>query len=161
MRGLIICALASLALVGCDEPTPQEVAAREGQHRAQAAINNSAANSEQDNIERRIRLTSQPGLLGYIVLLNETGQPILYTSIKGKVTSSGKRLTRPYNAGGNPSPSDEGAWGSSDPYIYFWTSDDQYMQWNGNYLYSNSPIRLATEPLVVSIGAPAQPEPSS
>jgi hypothetical protein len=153
-------------------PTAQEARAQDGARRAQAALSNTTDNSEQDNIERRIRLTSQPGLIGYIVLMNQAGQPIMYTSVKGKVTSSGKRLTAPVRDWGggmnnaipygtlDVAPSDEGTWGSSDAYIYFWTVDGQYIQWKGDYLYSNSPIRLAVQPLVVNIGTPAQPEPT-
>lgn len=167
----IIASALLLSACGVSAPTAQEQRAEIGAQRAQAALGNSNSNSEQDNIERRIRLTSRPGLIGFIVLLNQAGQPIMYTTVKGKITSSGKRLTPPvkdWGKGANNiplgtldvAPSDEGTWGSSDPYIYFWTQDDQYMQWKGDYLYSNSPIRLATQPLVVSIGAPAQAEPA-
>jgi hypothetical protein len=166
--GIIAAVAIALTLTGCGDspPTARQLQASNGAKRAEAAIANSGSNAEQDNIDRRLRLTSQPGLLGFIVLMNEAGQPVMYTGVKGKVTSSGKRLSKPYEAvccdgAYRPAPSDEGAWGSSDEYIYFWTTDGQYMQWNGKYLYSNSPIRLATEPLVVSIGAPAQPEPNN
>ncbi len=119
-------------------------------------------NAEIDNIKRRLEITSSPGKIGYVVLLNEAGQPILYTSVKGKLTSGSKRLTRPMElihgdrgqAYGDflaPGPSDEGTYGSSSPYIYFWTHEDRYVQWSGDYLYSDQPIRLRVEPLVVNI----------
>ena len=119
-------------------------------------------NAEIDNIKRRLEITSSPGKIGYIVLLNEAGQPILYTSVKGKVTSGSKRLTRPTElVGGNdhggsrdyvmPGPSDEGTYGSSSPYIYFWTHEDRYVQWSGDYLYSDQPVRLRVKPLVINI----------
>lgn len=162
-RTLLLCVSGiALSLTGCGEETAREQQANRGAARAQQVIEDISSNAEQDNIERRLRLTSQPGLLGFIVLLNESGQPILYTGVKGKVTSSGKRLTSPEiisNSMIRAGPSDEGTFGSSDPYVYFWTSDGQYMQWNGKYLYSNSPIRLRVEPLVVSLGEPAAPEP--
>jgi hypothetical protein len=160
----------SLALASCGEEklTQRDIQAKQAEERANSLT--FSDNAEIDNIERRIRLTSQPGLIGYIVLLNEAGQPIFYGSVEGKVSSSGKRLNPPdkmrrYEAGAvistsvGPAPSDEGTWGSSDPYIYFWTSDGQYMQWNGRYLYSNSPIRLSVEPLIVNLGTPTAPEP--
>ena len=121
-----------------------------------------ADNAEIDNIKRRLQLTANPGLQGFIVLLNETGQPILYEGVHGKITSGSKRLTDPsqLKSAGNgnggwsiavaPGPSDEGTFGASDSYIYYWNQQDQYRQWNGKYLYSDKPIRLRVEPLVIT-----------
>jgi len=99
------------------------------------------------------------------------GQPVIYTTVKGKVTSGGKRLTAPFQEtaltrGGvgevsssdfTDAPSDEGTWGSSNPYIYFWTTEGQYIQWSGNYLYSDKPFRLNSTPSVVLV----QPVPAN
>lgn len=120
-------------------------------------------NAEIDNIKRRLELTSSPDLLGYVVLLNDAGQPIEYTTVKGKLTSGGKRLTAPqelrrlyagdsgYSYETVDSPSDEGTYGHSGDYIYFWDQNGAYHQWNGTYLYSDQPIRLSVAPLVVSV----------
>jgi len=55
------------------------------------------------------------------------------------------------NANGDDcEPSDEGTFGSSDAYVYWWTEEDQYYQWSGKYLYSDKPFRLAIEPLVIT-----------
>jgi len=94
--------------------------------------------------------------------MNDAGQPIMYTGIVGKITSSGKRLTAPVQKWRvdcgqycdetiNEAPSDEGTWGSSSPYIYFWTTTGQYMQWSGTYLYSDQPFRTTVEPLVIAV----------
>jgi hypothetical protein len=48
-------------------------------------------------------------------------------------------------------PSDEGTYGSSNPYIFYWTVNGEYRQWSGAYLYSDKPIRLRVEPLVVNV----------
>lgn len=120
-----------------------------------------SANSEIENIKRRLELTSNPEQIGFVLLLNDMGQPIMYTSVKGKVTSGGKRLTSPEKVWGplscgqycdqtlGPAPSDEGTWGSSDPYVYFWTTNGQYIQWNGSYLYSDQPFRINSTALVI------------
>jgi hypothetical protein len=161
---------ATLALSACGPGAVPTNKDRQADKAAEAAATiDFTANAEIDNIAARHRLTSRPGAIGYIILMNQSGQIVFYGSVRGKVTSSGKRLTPPdqmrrypsllndvdtYAVG--PAPSDEGTWGSSDPYIYFWTTDGQYMQWNGSYLYSNSPIRLSVQPLVVSMGAPSE-----
>lgn len=152
--------LAVCTLVGCnqDDLTP---AKKVQAARAQEAANsiNFSENAEIDNIKRRLELTSKVGLIGYVVLFNDMGQPVLYTGIKGKVTSGGKRLTKPdrfegtANSGGvvRQAPSDEGTYGSSGEYVFFWTTEDQFIQWNGRYLWSDKPVRLSVQPMVVTV----------
>jgi len=167
LKTLVIAGLASLSLLvaGCVEDTPQAASQKTTQAaKAKAAAESVkiASNAEIENIKKRLELTSKPGLLGYITLLNEAGQPIYYTSVKGKVTSGSKRLTPKvkrwkidrgeWNGSTlGPAPSDEGTWGSSSPYIYFWTPGGQYFQWSGKYLYSDRPMRLRVDPLVINV----------
>ena len=147
----------ALFLSACSEvsSTPQKVTQSQ---KAAAAANSIqfSENSEIENITRRLKLTSNPGQIGFILLMNEMGQPVMYSSVKGKITSGSKRLTSPEKhelVGGDyelaTAPSDEGTYGSSDPYIYFWDTNGQYVQWNGKYLYSDKPIRVRIEPLVI------------
>lgn len=159
---------ASFALVACgpdtaSQPNAKTEAAKRGAEMANQALAG-GNNAEQDNIARRLKLTSNPGASGYVLLLNQAGQPIMYTTVKGKITSGSKRLTSPdmprrVDCGqycteelGN-APSDEGTFGSSDPYIFFWTQEGQYIQWNGSYLYSDKPFRTNIQPLVVKVEA--------
>lgn len=164
MKKLLSVAALSALLVGCVEEkrvSTKTDQARKAQQAAETLV--FSENAEIENIKRRLELTSKPGALGFILLLNEAGQPILYAGVKGKVTSGGKRLTPPVqlwnnSSGGNsrrvvgPAPSDEGTWGSSSEYIYFWTVEGQYYQWSGRYLYSDKPFRLSVEPLVIELG---------
>jgi hypothetical protein len=160
-------AVVLLGLVGCngdDEP----VQAKNVQAERAKQVANSITfteNAEIDNIKKRLELTANPGLLGYVVLLNEMGQPIMYTAVKGKITSGGKRLTEPdriqdygYGQHGGSvvrsASSDEGTYGSSGEYVFFWTPGGQYIQWNGKFLYSDKPFRLTTEPLVLDVNKP-------
>lgn len=164
-KAIFILATFSAVTFGCSRPAPpskKEVAAKRGEAMAEQALGN-GNNAEQQNIKKRLKLTTQPGLIGYVVLLNEMGTPVLYTTVKGKITSGSKRLTQPQMfkrgvGGGGYSadfvvdgPSDEGTWGRSSPYIYFWDTNDRYFQWSGEYLYSDQPIRLNEEPLVITI----------
>ena len=47
-------------------------------------------------------------------------------------------------------PSDEGTYGSSNPYVYFWTPGGQYIQTSMEYVYSDKPFRLSEEPIMVT-----------
>lgn len=152
----------TITLSACEPPPSKPVPAKQ----SEAAKNQAAAdsivftdNAERDNILKRIQLTSNPGQIGYIALTNMAGRPVAYYGVKGKVTSSGKRLTAPWQAirtdcgqhycdGFVDAPSDDGTWGSSDAYIYFWTTDGQYVQWSGDYIYSDQPFRLTEAPLI-------------
>lgn len=167
MKKLVILAAISLGLAvaacqpGQTQPTQKNVQAE----KARAAANSITFtdNAEIDNIKNRIELTSKPGIIGFVILLNESGQPIMYEGVRGKITSGSKRLTDPatikYAGNGNggstmavvPSPSDEGTHGSSGEYIFYWNSEGSYRQWNGKYLYSDKPFRLKVEPLVVTV----------
>jgi hypothetical protein len=162
---LAVAAIASLGLAACGEVPVNETAKDVQAQRAAAAANSIqfTENAEIENIKRRLELTSNPGQIGFVLLMNEMGQPVAYMSVKGKVTSGGKRLTMPQvvkcleyigNSGCTwtvtGGPSDEGTYGHSAEYVYFWTTEGQYVQWNGKYLYSDKPLRTSVPPLVVN-----------
>ena len=165
-----------IAVIGCCAGCDRSKASvstknNQSQKAAQAAQSISfTENAEIDNIKSRLELTSDPGLTGFVLLMNEAGQPIMYTGVKGKITSGGKRLTAPFqchrskgratpeDCASSPefaqktvAPSDEGTWGHSNPYVYFWTTTGQYVQWNGKYLYSDKPFRTKVDPLVIAV----------
>ncbi|MDE2471848.1 MAG: hypothetical protein KGL35_24770 [Bradyrhizobium sp.] len=154
-----------LCLGGCDEQVTSNKTVQQTKAAEAAKSINFAENAEIDNIKRRLQLTADPGKYGFILLLNQAGQPILYEGVKGKVTSSGKRLTEPdrissgWGSNGQAvlraGASDEGPWGSSSAYLFYWNTEGVYRQWDGGYLYSDQPIRLRVEPLVVSVQSAA------
>lgn len=151
----------ALFLFACDA-APQTKKATQADKAKEAANSITfVSNAEIDNIKKRLELTSNPGLLGFVLLMNEMGQPVAYYGVTGKITSGGKRLTpnqkkvrcdkgeRTGDCIVN-AESDEGTHGSSAPYVFFWTTDGQYVQWNGKYLYSDKPFRITVDPIVVS-----------
>ena len=165
MRKISIALIATSALLlSACEPNAQPAQTNKNQQAVKAAeAANSiqfSENSEIDNIKARLELTSNPGQIGFVLLLNEMGKPVMYTSVKGKITSGGKRLTpaeqtRKADCGEwscdqlVEAPSDEGTYGSSNPYIFFWTVDGQYIQWSGKYLYSDKPFRIEDPTIVI------------
>lgn len=168
MRKLMIVA-ACVSLAACSEKPgagaqdAKQNQAAKGAALAQGVLQSSSRNAEQENIAARLKLTMNPGQIGFILLMNQAGQPIAYYGVKGKLTSGSKRLTAPQirqrldcgqycNEALGDGPSDEGTYGSSDPYVYFWTTDGQYIQWNGAYLYSDKPFRTRVAPLVIAVG---------
>lgn len=170
MRRLLLATVLALPMAACIEESPAAPDNRAQQSRAASQAAASVqfnANAEIDNIKRRLELTANPTLLGYILLMNEAGQPIIYEGVRGKVTTSGSRLTAPdrierRSGGANSAdsqavvraPSDTGTYDTgTTQFIYYWTTSGQYRQWSGHYLYSDKPIRLRVEPLVINTTA--------
>lgn len=173
MTTIALCAVLSVGLMGNDcTPQQSEISNKVHQsEKAQAAAQSIhfTENAEIENIKKRLELTSQPGLIGYIAIINKVGQVVLYTPVKGKVTSGKKRLTRDFafvrcSQGGNSgdcqvkAPSDEGTYGESGDYIFFWTPGDQYFQTDLGFVYSDKPMRLTIEPLLSLSGVTVTPK---
>ena len=162
--GIALVATSALLLAACEPNAPANPAKTTQAQKAAEAANSIqfSENAEIDNIKRRLELTSNPGQIGFVLLLNEMGKPVMYTSVKGKITSGNKRLTSPQevrclevaeSVGCSQqmveAPPDEGTYGSSNPYIFFWTADGQYIQWSGKYLYSDKPFRIEDPTIVI------------
>ena len=98
---------------------------------------------EQNAIIDRLTEDNKPGSIKHLYIISSySGQVIMYSTVKGKVTSSGKRLSpAKIDAGDsfyipdvsgssgnrcytNELLSDDGTYGSSSEYIYWWDSKD-------------------------------------
>lgn len=120
---------------------------------------------EQRNIADRLRMDNQPGSIKHLYVISPySGQCLLYSTVKGKVTSSGKRLTPStvvvgasgeYRLSGFDGPSgtttnevlqDDGAYGSSAEYIYWWDSRGKYHQ---HFFTGGQIIHVSDEPMPV------------
>ena len=100
---------------------------------------------EQQNVKNRLLTDNRIGAIKHIYIISPySGKILLYSTVKGKVTSSGKRLTptsisddgisKPQVKIGNNHYDtnevlqDDGTYGSSDPYIFWWDSKGIYHQ---------------------------------
>lgn len=126
---------------------------------------------EQRNIQKRLKEDSNPGAIKHLYFISTfSGDVILYSTVKGKVTSSGKRLTPyqvcatdgewvggshqgfPITIGGRTYRTgevlqDDGTYGHSIPYIYWWDAQDRYHQ---EFLVGGFMVHLTDQPLVVN-----------
>lgn len=114
---------------------------------------------ERKAISKRLVMFEDENKVSYIYLIS-FGKVMAFYTIKGKVTSGTKRLTTNekivqndnYQAGNYSvveSPSLDGTYGGSDAYVFFWTTDDTYVQWNGEYMVCDKPLKLATQPELI------------
>lgn len=136
---------------------------------------------ERRNLVERLLRFNQPEKIGYVYLMTQTGETIGFFTIKGKVSSLQSQLTTasqvtyicqpkpflPANADINrvdnqvcdwattQSPSDDGSYGENETGIFFFTTEDVYVSWNGIYLYSDAPMNIndVTHKITVPDGA--------
>lgn len=130
---------------------------------ASVPMNSKGRTVEQQNIDDRIKVTTDPTKVMWIHLISLDGKIIQRMPVRNKVTSSGKRL-EPKQAGngpysGVPMPGQrdaqfttdefiqpDGTFGDSDPYIYWFDPTGRYHQWGTagglGYLLTDYPINL-------------------
>lgn len=153
-------------LVGCSKP--QQVTSAAGVKMVTAAdeikLNSNGKSVEQQNVLDRIKADNMPGALKHLYIVSSySGQCILYSPVKGKVTSSGKRLSPSRMASSQvnttdfPSinlngkeyrvdeiPADDGTFGDSIPFLYWFTPDGRYRQ---AYVSGGQMVIVSDEPV--------------
>ena len=86
--------------------------------------------------------------LGYIVLFADNGAVVGRYVVDGKVTSLNSYLTpdSEYYDGGSYSnrwlADVDGSYGENDSGIFFFTTDGNYFEWTGTYLYTDVPVKV-------------------
>jgi len=119
---------------------------------------------EQRNVAQRLKIDNLPGAIKHLYIISPySGQTILYSTVKGKVTSGGKRLTpdklrsqsdsNPFEITiGNRSYytsevlSDDGTYGSSSEYIFWFDAKGLYHQ---HFFTGGQIIHVSEQPLSV------------
>lgn len=117
---------------------------------------------EQHNVAARINIDNQVGAIKHLYVVSAySGQVLIYSTVKGKVTSSGKRLTPDRVEGGNnsfvfkigESPfftnqvlGEDGTYGSSIEYLYWWDAKGVYHQ---HYVTGGQILHISDQPLAV------------
>lgn len=156
-----------LTMNGCSGSNPSTVQEKEQQtveQNQQTLLNRVPApqldtSLERINIKKRLELFNNESKISYIYLI-DYGRVVAYYVVEGKISSGGKRLTtnqKLENGDGVQgtmdfvveSPSLDGTYGRSDSYIFFWTTNSVYVQWGGNYLLSDEPLKITIKPALV------------
>ena len=89
--------------------------------------------------------------LGYVVLFTENGSVVGRFVVDGKVSSLNSFLTPdttyPNSVSSDWLPDVDGSYGENDTGIFFFTPDGKYIEWTGDYLYSDIPFEIS-DPIV-------------
>lgn len=148
-----------LFLTSCLEE--QKSASGVGRAKAEVQLQANGLTVEQENVQKRIQMENMPGSVKHLYLLSAySGEVVLYSTVKGKVTSSGKRLTPtsvdtdgvsglPINLNGVTKWTaevlqDDGTYGSSIEYLYWWDQNGIYHQ---QYVTGGIILHIADQPM--------------
>ncbi len=160
MKKLILITVALLVLSGCDEITKKVQVSDSGIKKTSVKIKTGSdgLSVEQRNVKNRIERDNDIGSYKHLYVISAySGDVLIYSTVKGKVTSSGKRLTNTYKQyigkGGGyvktdvmPAIQDDGTYGSSVNYIYWFDSKDVYHQ---HYISGGQILHISDAPLSV------------
>lgn len=143
---------------GCESPT-----SRSGVNPAEIKIKTGAdgLTTEQRNIKERLTEDNKPGSIKHLYVISAySGQVLIYSTVRGKVTSGGKRLT-PTTVGEGSQFSvrfgenlhythevlqDDGSYGHSMDYLYWWDTKGVYHQ---HYVAGGQIVHVSNQPLSV------------
>lgn len=111
---------------------------------------------ERENINKRTNLWNDKNKVAYIYLVSY-GKVMAFFPIKGKVSSVNSQITNPSqvtwrNSTGAaviPSPAEDGSYGTNGAGIFFFTTDGTYVEWAGEYMLCDKPLKLATPPQII------------
>jgi len=166
-------------IIACDGDAPANPESASGAKQVTVKIptNEKGHTTEQENIARRLMVDNEPGSVKHLYVISAmSGQVLIYSTVKGKVTSSGKRLTPtsvaaiegemvgrdhegvPVVIGGRQHYTsevlqDDGTYGSSIEYLYWWDQRDQYHQHyvSGGQILHVSDKPIATKSIVLNL----------
>lgn len=164
--GLIAVAV-GVMMFGCNE-FPDEAKSSSGVSKAtvKVPVGSDGLTSEQRNIEERLKRDNEPGSIKHLYVISSmTGQVLIYSTVKGKVTSGGKRLTPTSIAANHETTNwnlfpvdingtkywtsevlqDDGAYGSSGEYLFWFDQNNVYHQ----QYASSCIIHISDQPLNV------------
>jgi hypothetical protein len=165
--------LFSLLLIACGAKTPNDtLKSASGVSKAdvQVQTGSDGLTVEQRNVGRRLTEDNKPGSIKHLYVISAySGQVLIYSTVKGKVTSGSKRLTPnsvaatdgrnvdysmmgiPIHIGGRDLRTsevlgDDGTYGSSSEYLFWFDQSDVYHQ---HYPSGGQIIHISDQPIAV------------
>lgn len=120
---------------------------------------------ERENVSKRAQIFNTPDKISYIYLVSY-GKVMAFYTVKGKVSSLQSYMVpteKLIDAQGNPcsydssesfcytvaSPDIDGTYGENVEGIFFFTTEGAYVEWKGEYMMSDQPLKLSTPPALV------------
>ena len=156
--------LSIISLSSCDDNNKTVSSSGATLQEVKITTDNDGWTIEQKNIARRLQIDNTPGSIKHLYIISPySGQTILYSTVKGKVTSSGKRL-KPTTVSDNNTRrlpgiyidkhilktnevlQDDGSYGSSCEYIFWFDQKDSYHQ---HFFTGGQIIHVSDQPMPI------------
>jgi len=159
-RSILIVMIFALVFMGCeprqDYARTEEKRTSENQSKLLSAQPPASLNwsLERENINNRTNRWNDPNKVSYIYLI-DFGKVMAFYTIKGKVSSVNSQITNPMTAPRNrtgiviPSPAEDGSYGENGDAVFFFTTENVYVEWNKGYLLADEALKLSTPPQLV------------
>lgn len=100
------------------------------------------------NLKERYELLDDKNKVGYVYLIDH-GLIFAEYTVRGKVSSLNSQFTNPERETGPrdsrvtiPQAEPDGSYGENPAGIFFWTTDKVYVEWGGNYQYSEQRLEI-------------------
>lgn len=165
MKNIILVLLMAFVFIACDA---RETSSASGVKPASAIVTPGAdgLTIEQKNVSDRLKMDNKPGSIKHLYVISAySGQTLIYSTVRGKVTSSGKRLTPTsvhiekgksahgfkvsfsgHNQWTSEVLQDDGTYGSSVEYLFWWDAQGRYHQ---HYVSGGQVLHVSDQPLAV------------
>lgn len=127
-------------------------------------VPNLQTSQERLNISRRAQLFDSENKISYIYLIS-FGKVMAFYTVKGKVSSLNSYMVPQdklvYGDGTNctgsrqdacysvAAPDLDGSYGQNANGIFFFTTEGAYVEWSGDYMMSDQPLQMSTQPELV------------
>ncbi len=151
---------------GCESSTPTTSSSGVSKVATEVITGSDGLTVEQRNVRDRLVTDNKPGAIKHLYVISAySGQVLIYSTVRGKVTSSGKRLAptsivvggagdfqrQGFSTGiGSTVTSevlqDDGTYGSSVEYVYWWDAKGVYHQ---HYIQGGQIVHISDAPLAV------------
>ena len=164
MRTLVTCSLLAAVVfllvwtAGCNpEPASFLTESKKTEENQQRLINSVQppelqTSLERINIKRRLERINKENMVSYIYLISY-GRVMAYYTVSGKVSSLNSYMTpmEQLVRTNNPnttwfaveSPDQDGSYGKNVDGVFFFSTEGNYVEWRGEYLWSDQPLKLS------------------
>lgn len=122
---------------------------------------------ERENVKKRAELFNTPDKISYIYFVSY-GKVMAFYTVKGKVSSlqsymvttdrlvygNGETCNQKDNVDSPDcyvvaAPDIDGTYGENVAGVFFFTTEGAYVEWKGDYMMSDQPLKLTTQPELV------------
>lgn len=156
MKRFLLLTAALLTLAACDDMVQSAERERVATGHNQAdliarqPLPRLTHSQERDNLIERLRRINQQNLTGCVYLINY-GHVMAFYPVRGKVSSLQAYLTANESSTGEL-PDLDGTYGQNSDGIFFFTAQgNAYVEWHGDYLWSDQCLTLNQEPALTRV----------